>query len=870
MPVYDSATQDKIVLLRGLRALGTTLEVLELLQVDWPDGTVYYAPTQVDEVASVAPPVSPVEVRIIPDNEPNWFMPVQLEATIGDEEVDVEFWDEDGVFSDLLVEHGEGVKCVVHYWFPQVELMLPIWHGHMRVEDEADGFSVKVKIVQGFRSSEGDVPHRAHYAECQAVFGGVLDTQAEINEYGCPYNLHIGGGIGNNDPDTGLPWTFCTRLSPSNCTERGVNPLFHMSHQTVIAITANNQTHGPRLYSTSAGNENNLKEPVRVVMGTRRIRDMKVMAFARDLNNNTPTHGWFRALYEGPEGSIVGFSQSVFTVGGTEQSAIALHYGDRHGNFGDPPVDPGLTPHGYSGTSHIRYNFGWVDPREVGPSDASASSIVTGLADIRVYASSAAGTGLLGEYFSDTAWTDKVGERIDAGVNFPLNQNSPFIGIPSSGFSARWSGRIRPRYSETYTFTARHDDAFRLNINGTDVIDETLYGTDSGTIALVADTDYDIIVELSQLDAPGYNPWEAVLSWESASQDLEIVPRSCLFQDGAEGDDSFVQMYTSNRVWQLARILCDKRWGFGYDYDRLDAQSFIEAAAWAEQPVSFTDAFGTVWSHVRSDSHVELIAKKVQQQVEDLCTAGRISKPFLFNGKIHVAPLRALTDDELDACPVFTDEGTSRNIAWEEQNDVDRSTLRWSRVSDLELANRIEATFDDQAADYQERPVSPVEDVVQQLRAGRVVGDKARKTNVKKHSYLGVVNKPQAIKTSWAMLDLGPLDEGGLQNNLKLTFKIWFADAIDLHPEKVIKVESSKLTKYGFTYFRVKKIKRLDNLHYELTVQAYNETYMATFETDIAPIQPPIDPPIDPPPCILSFGTITYENGALRIPIDPC
>lgn len=738
MPVFDETTQDKIVELRGLKALGVGIEVYQLVQIDWPspDGTIYYAVLPTDEVASVAPPVSPIETRIIPDSNPDWFLPQVSDATIGDEEIDIEIWDGDEVFSNLLVTHGEGIKATVHYWFPQVDLLIETWHGHIRNEDESTVEKLTLKIVQGFRSADANVPSRAHYDYCMAIFGGLLSTQGEIDEHDCPYNLHIGGAVGINNPLTSAPWTYCDRLSTASCTARGVDPKYHLSHATMTASVQNNQSNGPNLTSTSEGNENNLKDPVRVVMGTRRIQNMPIMAFRRDINNNNPDHGWFQGLYEGCEGPIQQFANVRITVGGVEQYAIPMHYYYALGNKGQSPIS-NLTSHSYSGTAYIRYGFGWVDPSTIGPGDASATAVVTGLNNIRIY--------------SD---------------------------------------------AETYT---------------------------TGS--------------------------------------------------------------TSNRAWQIARILTDKRWGFGYDYSRLNIDSFIEAADWCEQGVTFTDTFGTVWSHVRSDSHVELIGKKVQQQIEDMCMAGRLSKPFLFNGQIHIMPLRELTEDELDECPVFYDSGDEDgNIIWEDG----KSTLTVSRDSDLDLVNRVKCLFDSRLEDYAQTPLRPVEDIDAQLRAGRVVGDKARKINPKEHSLLGVVDEPQAVKMAWSILDLGPNDEGGLQNNCRIKFRAWFTEVLDLHQDRVIKVVSSRLEKYGFTYFRVKKIEAQGDLQYEIECQAYNEKYMATFEEDVTP--PPeilctigSDCPEgfecingvcvrrpDWDPCRITFGDISSTDGTLTLVPEPC
>ncbi|MEO8648912.1 MAG: hypothetical protein ABI539_07070 [Acidobacteriota bacterium] len=730
MPVFDSTTRGKIAQLRSLRHEGTAPEVYELCRIDWPSGAVYYASLDIAAIASVPPPVE-VDVRLVPDGDPNWFLPIVLDATIGDEEVDLPFWDADGAISDLLVDHGEGIRVEIFYWFPQVSLMLSQWHGHLRLEDEAGIDIIPLKSVQGFRSADGEVPHRAHWQECQAVFGGVFDTQAAIDEHrDCPYNRHTAGGATGNLDGGGNPYTFCPRLTQSDCEARlGNDGRFMLSHRTITATVVNNQTSGPRLFSSSQGNETNLKEPVRVIMGTRRISKMQVMAFRRDRNNNDPDHGWFFALYEGCEGPIDPFYNVTITVGNETKNAVGQHYIGRNGDIGQAPAYPSLTSHGYSGTSHFLYAFGWVDPDDVDPNHASGSALTAGLNNIRQY-------------------TD---------------------------------------------------------------------------------------------------------------------------------EDTYFESTSTNRVRQIARVLCDKRWGFADDYSRLAMEeSWIPSAAWAATGVRFTDTFGNNYDHIRSASEVELIAKKVQQQIDDLCMAGRLSRPFVFNGKVHIEPLRALTADELAACPVFTDEGPDRNVIWEEEDDVERSTLRVSRKSDLDLPNRIEATFDDASQDYQETTAPPVEDIDAQLRAGRVVGDYARKINTKKYNLLGVTVKPQVVKVMWSILDLGPFDEGGLKNNLTLKFKIWFEDAIDLHPHKVFKYESSRLTKYGFTYFRIKSMKRLSDLQYEIIGQAYNETYMADFETDLSVLggggpspEPELPAPPGPeaPPEILKPGTVVYSDGVILVPI---
>jgi hypothetical protein len=765
MPEFSTEIQDKIIELRALRRLGVSIDTYEMVGVEWPspDGTIYYSVLPIDQVDDTPivdiddVPVTPIDARIIPNSSPDWFLEIKSDASIGDEDVTIEMWDADEAISQLLVDHGEGVKATDYLWFPQVSLLLPVWQGHLRLDEEVTIESIKIKAVQGFRDADGLLPSRAHYQYCSAPFGGLFSTVAEVAACtDCPYNLQASGGtVGIVDPSTGLPWTYCDRRSKQSCIDRGVNPIYHLSHATQVAALQNNQTHGPNLLSTSSGNENNLKDSVRVVMGERRIYGMPVMAFFRATNNNHPDEGFFHAMYEGGEGPIASISGARVSVGGKEMPVVAMHYNYRLGTTGQTAIG-NLTTHAYSGTWHIFYVYGPTTPEDHGPDDATATAISSGLNNIR-----------------------------------------------------------------TYT-------------------DATTYTT-------------------------------------STSQ---------------------------TRAWHIARMLCDKRWGFGYDYAKLNIDSFIDTAEWGDTPVVFTDTFGTPWAHTRSESRVELIGKKVQQQFEDICMAGRLSRPFLFDGKIHIVPLRALTTDELAACPEFTDEGDEPNIVKENG----RTTVTASRKSSLDLVNKVEVTYDDRAFDYLETPLRPVEDVDAQLRAGVVVGDNTRKINSKKYTLLGVTNEAQATKMAWSLLDLGPFDEGGLQNNLTVKLQVWFLDTLDLHQEKVIKVTSAKLTKYGFTYFRIKKMERKADLIVEIECQAYNETYMSTFEggpptscsidadcppgyTCVGSVCVPPGPticsidsdcppgyicvngvcrPYLPPTCKPVIGTMTYTDGTLIIPIEPC
>lgn len=140
------------------------------------------------------------------------------------------------------------------------------------------------------------------------------------------------------------------------------------------------------------------------------------------------------------------------------------------------------------------------------------------------------GDGLKGEYYNNIDFTDLVETRIDRTVDFNWGFGSPSSAIESDTFSVRWSGKVEPRYSETYTFTTKTDDGVRLWVNNQLIIDKyrkQSVSEHTGTIDLVAGQQYDIRLEYFEETGAALSQ----LSWSSESQPLEIVPKSQLYAD---------------------------------------------------------------------------------------------------------------------------------------------------------------------------------------------------------------------------------------------------------------------------------------------------------------------------------------------------
>ncbi|WP_246553306.1 PA14 domain-containing protein [Paenibacillus tritici] len=144
-----------------------------------------------------------------------------------------------------------------------------------------------------------------------------------------------------------------------------------------------------------------------------------------------------------------------------------------------------------------------------------------------------AANGLYAEYFTNmTLSGDPAVVRTDAVLDFNWRQGSPDAAIGIDFFSVRWSGKIKPLYTETYQIYTTSDDGIRVRVNGELVIDSWVKqsGTErSGSISLTAGELYDIQVEYyeNQGDA------KARLMWQSPSQAKGTVPASALFLPSA-------------------------------------------------------------------------------------------------------------------------------------------------------------------------------------------------------------------------------------------------------------------------------------------------------------------------------------------------
>ncbi|MDZ8109659.1 MAG: PA14 domain-containing protein, partial [Nostoc sp. DedQUE12a] len=108
------------------------------------------------------------------------------------------------------------------------------------------------------------------------------------------------------------------------------------------------------------------------------------------------------------------------------------------------------------------------------------------------------GKGLKAEYFDNADLTNLKLTRTDSTVNFLWGSGSPDPLIGADSFSARWTGQVEAKYSETYKFYTRSDDGVKLWVNNQLLIDKFVNQSAteySGSLDLVAGQKYDIKLE---------------------------------------------------------------------------------------------------------------------------------------------------------------------------------------------------------------------------------------------------------------------------------------------------------------------------------------------------------------------------------------
>ena len=135
--------------------------------------------------------------------------------------------------------------------------------------------------------------------------------------------------------------------------------------------------------------------------------------------------------------------------------------------------------------------------------------------------------GLLGDYFNGSNFGVQVLQRIDSVLNFNWAEFSPAAVVGVNNFSARWTGKILPLYTGTYTFYITSANCRRVWIDNQLIVDKWINDINipySGTIDLTAGQKYDIKVEYNNLAGNA----DIKLEWQSDLQVRQVIPSSQL------------------------------------------------------------------------------------------------------------------------------------------------------------------------------------------------------------------------------------------------------------------------------------------------------------------------------------------------------
>lgn len=151
--------------------------------------------------------------------------------------------------------------------------------------------------------------------------------------------------------------------------------------------------------------------------------------------------------------------------------------------------------------------------------------------------------GLIARWYGDHAFANLIITESVANINFPSSSSSPAPGVSSTGFAAKFSGRIKPEFSELYTLSFEHDDWIKVYINGVKILDQETDATDTVQYLFEAGTLYDLDIEFNQFTGP----WYLIFRWSSASQSLQVVPATRLYPS-----DEIVKRYECHTAFPSA------------------------------------------------------------------------------------------------------------------------------------------------------------------------------------------------------------------------------------------------------------------------------------------------------------------------------
>ena len=144
---------------------------------------------------------------------------------------------------------------------------------------------------------------------------------------------------------------------------------------------------------------------------------------------------------------------------------------------------------------------------------------------------------MLRTYHGNADFTGATFTRYDEQISFNFGSGEIAPGLGADTASIRWTGRVKPAYTETYTFKVISDDGARLCVIGHLLFDtfdaQAGIKANTGKVNLRVNRFYDI--RLEYLEETG--PTSIQMRWRSATQYETLVPSTRLFPpDVLRGD----------------------------------------------------------------------------------------------------------------------------------------------------------------------------------------------------------------------------------------------------------------------------------------------------------------------------------------------
>jgi hypothetical protein len=141
--------------------------------------------------------------------------------------------------------------------------------------------------------------------------------------------------------------------------------------------------------------------------------------------------------------------------------------------------------------------------------------------------------GLTGSYYIGRDFQEYHFTRRDDKIDYEWTGQQLDPRLPMGRpFSVRWTGFIKPRYSEVYTIYTTSDDGVRLFINNQLLISNwTIHAATEDVIQIRLEAGHEYPIRLDYFEQTGLTIEVIKLYWESPSQPKEYIPQSCLIPE---------------------------------------------------------------------------------------------------------------------------------------------------------------------------------------------------------------------------------------------------------------------------------------------------------------------------------------------------